>query len=455
MKLKLSILTLSVFFVINTFAQITSPAYNAIINSNCVPASVTFTNVLQTTNTYTINHNWTFDNGNTSTSSNPSPETYTNSGVFKIIDTAFVLEPVTNTYVKKITVNSATCTDPFNPIDLYLTITDNTGDVDISPIQFNLPIPVIFNYTQTVNGFLLMPNTSYSIHVQDDDAISNGIPGPADCGIVSFNSNSSQTTFTLTNGGLTLSVELIRINGLSVTDTIVTATQFTVNPLPIVTVNSGTICNGASLTLTPNGAISYTFSSGASVVSPTTTTNYTITGSDANNCSNTVVSSVSVNQLPTITASTNNTLVCVGQSADLSASGATSYTWNTNATGTIIAVSPTITTTYTVNGTDVNGCVNSTTITQDVSVCTDIDNLALLIASSNINVYPNPSTGMFTLELMFDSKIEITDVLGKVIITQSLTKGKNAIDLSKYGNGIYMLSLSNNGLISKTKIIKE
>jgi FG-GAP-like repeat/Secretion system C-terminal sorting domain len=72
-----------------------------------------------------------------------------------------------------------------------------------------------------------------------------------------------------------------------------TATVFAlVNPLPGLTLStmSGTICSGESSTLTVSGALSYTWSSGqngTSVVNtPSTTTQYTVYGTDANSCEN-------------------------------------------------------------------------------------------------------------------------------------------------------------------------
>jgi hypothetical protein len=125
---------------------------------------------------------------------------------------------------------------------------------------------------------------------------------------------------------------------------------------PVVTVNSGSICNGEAFTMVPGGATTYSYSSGSAVVSPTTTTSYTVTG-DSNGCTGTAVSTVTVNPLPTVSASSTNTMLCAGESATLTASGtATSYSWSTAETTATIVVSPTGQTTYTVTGTDGNGC---------------------------------------------------------------------------------------------------
>ena len=123
-----------------------------------------------------------------------------------------------------------------------------------------------------------------------------------------------------------------------------------------------TICNGSSTTLTGSGASTYVWSTGAStssiVVSPTSMTNYSVTGTDANGCTGVDSVSITVNSIPTLTVSATPSTICIGASSSLTAAGATSYLWNPGAqTGSSIVVSPTASTTYTVDGTDANGCM--------------------------------------------------------------------------------------------------
>ncbi|MDD5571648.1 MAG: FG-GAP-like repeat-containing protein, partial [Bacteroidales bacterium] len=137
----------------------------------------------------------------------------------------------------------------------------------------------------------------------------------------------------------------------------------TVNPLPPVTATGGTICLGASITITAGGATTYTWDNGlgtgnSKTVNPAITTTYNVTGTDGNTCTNTASCVVVVNPLPTITA-TGGT-ICMGQSIVISASGGTTYTWNNGLnTGNPKTVSPAITTTYLVTGADANGCTGT------------------------------------------------------------------------------------------------
>ena len=138
----------------------------------------------------------------------------------------------------------------------------------------------------------------------------------------------------------------------------------TVNTLPTVTAGGGTICNGGSINITAGGANTYSWSNGLGTgtpktVSPTTSFTYTVTGTDLNSCTNTANAVVTVNSLPTVTATSG--AVCIGSSYTITASGASTYTWSGGGTGATKAVSPIAVSTYTVTGTDSHSCTNSAT----------------------------------------------------------------------------------------------
>jgi hypothetical protein len=134
--------------------------------------------------------------------------------------------------------------------------------------------------------------------------------------------------------------------------------------------NSLGICPGGSVTLSASNVPTYTWSTGPSntsiVVSPTTTTSYTVAGTNTLGCISNAVLTVSINPLPAITAVSNKTLYCVGENAVLTASGALTYTWNNAATGSTTNVNPTSTIVYTVTGTSTAGCINTQTVTANV-----------------------------------------------------------------------------------------
>ena len=232
-------------------------------------------------------------------------------------------------------------------------------------------------------------------------------------------------------------------------------TNVIVNGRPTITVNSGAICAGQSFTMNPSGALTYTYSSGTNIVSPTSDATYSVSGTDANGCvsSTDAISSVTVNALPSIMVMTTNTLLCTGETATLSAMGATSYTWSTNETTSDIVVTPTIQTTYTLEGSDNNGCVNMTTITQDVSLCTGI--IAVDNLDTKINVYPNPSNGIFVLELNTTSLVMITNTLGQLVFIDTMVHGNHNLNIQNQSPGIYFIKVVQNGKQHVVKLVKE
>jgi gliding motility-associated-like protein len=159
----------------------------------------------------------------------------------------------------------------------------------------------------------------------------------------------------------------------------------TVNPTPTLVVNpaSATICAGQSVTFTASGAAGYTWNPGnlsgsTVVVSPTATTVYTVVGA-IGSCTSSVTRTVFVVPPTTLSISATSTNICNGQSTTLTATGATSYTWNPGSlTGSQVVVSPTITTNYTLIGAN-GSCSNSAVITVSVR------------PKPNINVAANPT----------------------------------------------------------------
>ena len=201
-----------------------------------------------------------------------------------------------------------------------------------------------------------------------------------------------------------------------------TATTFvTVNPLPVITaISSGSfICNGGTVQINASGASTYVWTPstglnttiGSTVTaSLTASTTYTVSGVDVNGCAN--IQSVPVDvALPiTITSNSSDTSICIGESVDLNVAGATNFTWSpstglSTTNGTTVSANPIITTTYTVTGTDINGCTAVSLITVNVNplpvimasstssaLCTS--STATLSATGAANYFWSPSMGL-------------------------------------------------------------
>jgi gliding motility-associated-like protein len=169
-------------------------------------------------------------------------------------------------------------------------------------------------------------------------------------------SNGVSFTPTLTN---TYTVVGTDINGCVNTNQVVV----TVNALPNVNAGSDiTVCEGASVTLSGLGAQTYTWNNGvtngASFVQPVGTQTYTVVGTDANDCVNSDQVIVTVNALPNVNAGSDQTL-CLGGSITLTGSGASIYSWNNGVTNGVPFTPSAGSMTYTVTGTNANGCINT------------------------------------------------------------------------------------------------
>jgi gliding motility-associated-like protein len=162
----------------------------------------------------------------------------------------------------------------------------------------------------------------------------------------------------------------------------------TVNQLPIIAVSNISVCNGQSGTLTANGGNSYLWSNGATTasitVSPISSTNYTVVGTSLQGCSSSAIANATVS--PSLGISVNAPSICFGQTANLTASGASTYTWQASITSTgtnTASVSPTATTSYTVSGTS-GLCSGSTTFTVEVAPAINVSVNSISICNGDV-----------------------------------------------------------------------
>jgi hypothetical protein len=160
---------------------------------------------------------------------------------------------------------------------------------------------------------------------------------------------------------------------------------------------------------------------------------------------------LTINPNPLVAANTYSTTITQGNSTVLTAYNATTYLWapGGQTTASIVAA-PTVTTTYTVTGTNEYGCTNS------VNILVVVNPLSIFEygnALQDVTIYPNPAIDGFTLE--FNSTLEtpidiyMVNMLGeKVRIMQSegvqgggLMKHKYKFDTSTLTEGIYNVEI--------------
>ena len=219
--------------------------------------------------------------------------------------------------------------------------------------------------------------------------------------------------------------------------------------LIVIHAGSVSMCAGQSTTLTAAGTPSVLWSGGSSassiVVSPLITSVYTATGTTTLNCSYADSVTLTVSPLPAVNASSSATLICLGESLSLNATGATNYTWSTvPAFSASVIASPAISTVYQLSGVDDNGCKNIDSVAVVVSECAGLS--AAEKMPSSILLYPNPNKGDFTISSQQDIRLKLINELGQLIrIVELNEQNQHKALVSGLAQGIYFVC----GLVGK------
>lgn len=210
----------------------------------------------------------------------------------------------------------------------------------------------------------------------------------------------------------------------------------------------------ATVSVLPAGTYSYNWTPGSystAVVSNLAPGNYSVTATDGCFTSTTSLivtqpSSLSLNVTPSST-------ICNGNTATISStvSGGTpayTYSWSNGSPFSGIIVNPAVTTSYTLDITDANGCTIAAMTTVNVSNCQGIHEIQ---ANLNVAVYPNPVTDI--LHITFPGqlkKLQIINLLGEV--KNDLNPELREADVSNLAAGVYFLKLTDKS--NYTEIIR-
>lgn len=307
-------------------------------------------------------------------------------------------------------------------------------------------------------------------------------------------------TVTVTNGACTASADA----------------TVTVNSVSASAGNDQTICPGQSATLTASGGGTYLWSTSATTqsinVTPSSTTTYTVT---VTNGGCTASDAVQVTLSIVAAEAGSDQTVCSGDTAVLSGSGGSMYSWSGGVLDSQPFV-PTATTTYTVtvyngfgcSGTDnvvitvlpspptpviiQNGNVlissadnmnqwyhNDTLIsgaTDTSYTCTENGSYYVIVtlngcsATSNVivfylglneylwennfTIYPNPAVDAIEINVPEKCEIEILNIEGQVI-KRFAANGSASLDISYLPGGMYMLKANSDSHIAVRKFVKE
>ncbi len=278
---------------------------------------------------------------------------------------------------------------------------------------------------------------------------------------------SGANSYSWSTGSTTSSVVVVPLSNTSysVTGTNTTGcfsmavNDVTVVAFPSVSITGNTaVCVGDSITLTANGANTYVWSTGSTsslvVVSPTTTSTYSLVGSIGIGCSDTTQTTVNVNALPVLTLKLDRAEICVGESNVIEILGANSYSWSTGAASSTISVTPTLTTTYSVAGTSTDNCSSTSTVEVKVSDCTGITASSI---ENSVKVYPNPFNDKVSIEIpqSQNNTLQIVSSVGQILYTEKVST-ITALDLTRFDNGMYLIRIvTDNGTVITKTIVKQ
>ena len=325
-----------------------SPAANASITTGFPPFSGTWIpqagaaawNTL--TSCANPNGNWSLLIGDTYSSDNGSLNNWSITFVNQI--------PVTVNYIWQPLNVSTTLTPSFNATNsewIHLSASDNLGCSDMDSVYLTVnPVPII-----SIIGDTICPGEQATITASGAQNYLWNTSATINPLVVS---PSATTTYTVT--------------GTSNNCSSSASAQVIVNPSLTITLVGDTICEGEHSILNPSGADAYLWNSGSTdnpyEVQPSTTTTYSVTGTNISGCSGTASAQVLVRPNPSITITAP--AVCEGTSGTITASGAASYNWSNGSTNNPLVLQPAVAGTYTVTGTTL-GCIGTASATLTVN----------------------------------------------------------------------------------------
>jgi hypothetical protein len=90
-------------------------------------------------------------------------------------------------------------------------------------------------------------------------------------------------------------------------------------------------------------------------------------------------------------------------------------------------------------------------------LCKTITSIHNYNSDEKINIFPNPAEGILQVEFINNKPrdIKLTDIMGKIIITQSADETKAALKLDELNSGIYFLEITSDKGMSTKKFLKK
>tara|TARA_Y100000385_G_scaffold283186_1_gene338883 strand:- start:1772 stop:3451 length:1680 start_codon:yes stop_codon:yes gene_type:complete len=221
----------------------------------------------------------------------------------------------------------------------------------------------------------------------------------------------------------------------------------------IVTLNL-TITNSQQLTDTLVACDTYTWIDGNTYTASNNSATYSVPGGATNGCDSIIHLDLTINTV-------DNTVTTSGLDLTSNAVGA-QYQWvDCDSSYAAIVGDTNQLFTATFNGNyavvvSMNGC-------SDTSACVAITTVSLadLNWTNGIGIYPNPTTGEFSISSEVYSgevTINVVDLSGKLVYNATENLGPNTnveVDLSNSSNGVYIVRISNESEVHSMRLIKK
>ncbi len=412
-------------------------SFTAASSSICAGQSIAFTD--HSTNTPT-SWAWTFSGPATLTSTSQSPTmTFATTGTYSVTLVATNAAGSNTSAVTSITVKAVPATPApttNSPVCAGATINLNSAAVTSATYAWTGPstftattqnstrptattaMAGTYSLTVTVNGCTSVAGTA-TVAVAARPTISNTTLTQSICS----GSTAAITPTSATSGstfGWTASASAGTVIGWSAS-------------------GNGNISNVLTNTGTTNGTVTY-------VVTPT--------GPTPTSCAGTASSFV-------VTVKPNPSTPVVTQAGNvLSSSSATGNQWYLNGTAISGATGQTYTVTANGNYTDIvttNSC--SSTVSNTISVVNT--GIAEATINNSLSIYPNPNNGIFTVSFDTGAKgnyiMELVNELGQIVFKQTVKDATGTyyqtIDISMYGKGVYVFTLTDDKKQSVKRVL--
>lgn len=150
--------------------------------------------------------------------------------------------------------------------------------------------------------------------------------------------------------------------------------------------------------------------------------------------SDTVNSIINITTIDPPVSILGKTIFCKGEQRVLTASGANSYIWSNAATTNTIAVSPTLTTVYTVTASTAS-CNVRKSFTVTVKDCIGLE----AIEKSTMKIFPNPFQDYLNIENPENGTISFFTLSGKCIMTIQTTAEQSKYFVEGIVQGVYLI----------------